>query len=118
MLTTLQTFWNGPQGRGRVGVIGYKGLFYHFLDMTTAARTWDCELSTIDTALLFAGILDAKQYFDGRDPPDGADARPGRLDLLPRGLGRSRNGEPGIKMGWKPGTGFGSFGHVAATTRR
>ena len=70
VLTTLQTFWNGPQGSGASGYIGYKGLFYHFLDMNTAMRTWNCELSTIDTALLFAGILDAKQYFATADPGD------------------------------------------------
>ena len=60
VLTTLQTFWNAPQGSGASGVAGYKGLFYHFLTMDTAERTWDCELSTIDTALLFAGIFDVK----------------------------------------------------------
>ena len=87
VLTTLQTFWTEPQGSGANGVIGYKGLFYHFLDMNTAVRTWDCELSTIDTALLFAGILDAKQYFTGSDPAEIADPRPGRFDLLPRRLG-------------------------------
>ena len=53
VLTTLNTFWTGPQGSGTSGYIGYKGLFYHFLDMNTGLRTWDCELSTIDTALLF-----------------------------------------------------------------
>ncbi len=63
VLTTLNTFWTKPQGTGASGIIGYKGLFYHFLDMNTALRTWDCEVSTIDSALLFAGILDAKQYF-------------------------------------------------------
>ena len=34
--------------------------------MNTARREWDTELSTIDTALLLAGVLDAKQYFDDR----------------------------------------------------
>ena len=70
VLTTLQTFWNGPQGSSVAGTIGYKGLFWHWLDMNTATRTWDSELSTIDSALLFAGILDAKQYFNTLDPTD------------------------------------------------
>jgi hypothetical protein len=65
VLTTLQTFWNGPQGPAASGMIGYQGLFYHFLDLTTATRTFNSELSTIDTALLLAGILDARQFFDG-----------------------------------------------------
>src|SRR5213075_793931 len=64
VLTTLQTFWNQPQGNGASGFIGFRGLYYHFLDMNTAVRTWDSELSSIDTALLFAGILDARQYFN------------------------------------------------------
>ena len=36
-------------------------------DMDTGTRVWDCELSSIDTALLLAGILDARQYFGGDD---------------------------------------------------
>src|SRR5699024_1329830 len=30
---------------------GYKGFFYHFLDMEPGRRGWNCELSTIDTVL-------------------------------------------------------------------
>src|SRR5262245_24134769 len=29
---------------------GYKGFFYHFLDIETGRRVWECELSTIDSA--------------------------------------------------------------------
>jgi len=114
VLTTLQTFWNGPQGSATSGVIGYKGLYYHFLDMNTALRfmpsTWDPELSTIDTALLFAGMLDAREYFNGVHPNE----------VLIRALADSiyrradwdfmRNSTPGIGMGWKPSTGFQNFG--------
>ena len=31
---------------------GYKGFFYHFLDIETGRRVWQCELSTIDSAFL------------------------------------------------------------------
>ncbi len=108
--TTLETLWNGPQGSGASGTIGYKGLFYHFLDMNTATRTWDCELSTIDTALLFAGVVDAKQYFTGSDTTETriralADSITQRADW-----NFMRNFNPGILMGWKPGTGFAGFG--------
>jgi hypothetical protein len=65
VLTTLNTFLNGPQGSNTSGTIGYKGWFYHFLDMNTALRSPGSELSSIDTTLLLAGILYAKQYFDG-----------------------------------------------------
>jgi hypothetical protein len=110
VLTTLQTFWNGPQSNAPSGTIGFKGLYYHFLDMNTATRTWDSELSTIDTALLFAGILDAKQYFDG------ADAGEIQIRALADSITRradwtfTRNFSPGIYMGYKPGTAFGGFG--------
>jgi hypothetical protein len=42
---------------------GYKGFYYHFLDMSTGRRAWHSELSTIDTALLLAGVLTAASYF-------------------------------------------------------
>ncbi len=111
VLTTLNTFWTGPQGTAASGIIGYKGLFYHFLDMNTATRTWDCELSTIDTALLMAGILDAKQYFNGLDATETqiralADSIYYRCDW-----DWVRNSTPGIMMGWKPGTGFSGYGY-------
>ena len=111
ILTALQTLWTKPQGSGATGFIGYRGLYYHFLDMTTGLRTWDSELSTIDTALLFAGVLDAKQYFTTGDP----------LDIQVRGLADSiyqranwefmRNSGPAIRMGWKPVTGYNGFGN-------
>ena len=63
--TTLNTFLTGPQGSGISGTIGYKGWFYHFIDMNTALRAPDSELSSIDTTLLLAGMLYAKQYFNG-----------------------------------------------------
>ena len=31
---------------------GYKGFYYHFLDMQTGRRAWNCELSTIDTTFM------------------------------------------------------------------
>ena len=53
---------------------GYKGFFYHFLDIETGRRVWHCELSTIDSAFLFAGALTVATYFDG-DTPDEAEIR-------------------------------------------
>ncbi|MGH7444710.1 MAG: glucoamylase family protein, partial [Longimicrobiales bacterium] len=64
-LTTLRFLWTRPQGEASAGVTGYHGLFYHFLDMDTGERFETVELSTIDTALLMAGVLFAQQYFDG-----------------------------------------------------
>jgi hypothetical protein len=39
------------------------GWFYHFVDATTGERYWKCEVSSIDTALLLAGVLTAREYF-------------------------------------------------------
>ncbi len=39
------------------------GWFYHFVNAETGAREWKCELSSIDTTLLMAGVLTARQYF-------------------------------------------------------
>ncbi len=42
-----------------------EGFFYHFVDMKTAKRAWDSEISSIDTAILMMGVLAAGQYFGG-----------------------------------------------------
>jgi hypothetical protein len=47
-LRTLQFFWASPQNAGS-DASGYKGFYYHFLDMQTGHRVWQCELSLIDT---------------------------------------------------------------------
>lgn len=72
-LRTLETFARLPQGSQPAGVAGYKGWFYHFLDMKTGLRAWSCELSTIDTTLLMMGILDASLFFDS--PTDESEKR-------------------------------------------
>jgi hypothetical protein len=102
----LETLWNGAQGPEQFNRNGYKGLFYHFLDINSGVRTWDSELSTIDTALLMAGVLDARQYFDGSDQ-DEADLRALADSLYLRvdwqwTVARS----PAISHGWKPESGF------------
>src|SRR5882757_871363 len=43
------------------------GWFYHWLDAKTGERRWQSEVSSIDTALLLAGVLTTRQYF-GDDP--------------------------------------------------
>lgn len=67
VLTTLRFFHNAPQGDAARGMSGYKGFFYHFLDMKTGARSADSELSTVDTALLLGGVLHMQSFFDGAD---------------------------------------------------
>src|SRR4030095_14065256 len=62
-----------PQGP-EPDATGYKGFFYHFLDIETGRRVWKCELSTIDSAFLFAGALTVATYFD-RDTSDEVEIR-------------------------------------------
>src|SRR5688500_6752573 len=65
VLTTLRFMYRAPQGPQASGVTGYKGFFYHFLDMETGHRFEQVELSTIDTTLLLAGVLFCQSYFTG-----------------------------------------------------
>ena len=109
VLTTLNTFLQGPQGTNATGVIGYKGWFYHFLDVNTALRAGSTELSSIDTALLLGGVLYAKQYFDGTNSTETsirstADAIFNRVDW-----NWMAQGTNAVAMGWQPDSGFTTF---------
>jgi hypothetical protein len=101
-LATLRFLWSLPQGEGRSGVSGYKGFFYHFINMQTGLREWNCELSTVDTALLLLGILSCQSYFDRRDPREKeirtlADSLYRRVDWK-WAMGEAE----GVLMGWTP----------------
>jgi hypothetical protein len=43
------------------------GWYYHFVNRMNGERVWNCEVSTIDTALLLAGALTAQQCFSADD---------------------------------------------------
>jgi hypothetical protein len=79
------------------------GWFYHWLDLNTGERQWKSEVSSIDTALLIAGALTARQYFqDDREIIELATKIYERIDF-PWML----NGHPTLlSMGWHPETGF------------
>lgn len=106
VVTTLRFFWTATQDSTTSGATGYHGFFYHFLDMNTGKRFQQVELSTIDTALLFAGVLFCQSYFDGADTVEVdirrlADSIYARADwqwISPRA--------PLVAMGWHPETGF------------
>jgi hypothetical protein len=106
VLTTLRFFWTAPQGDAPSGVAGDHGFFYHFLDMDTGRRFEHVELSTIDTALLLAGVLTCREFFDGTDPGDVevrslADSIYRRVDWQ-----WAENGRPLVSMGWHPEPGL------------
>src|SRR5258705_7036937 len=69
-LTTVRFFRDAPQGVQSRGITGHRGFFYHFLDMKTGTRSGRSELSTVDTALLVAGMLHAQSYFDSAHPDE------------------------------------------------
>ena len=103
-LLTLRTLSGLEQGESPTAS-GYRGFFYHFLDMETGRRAWECELSTIDTALLMAGVLTAAAYFHA-DTPDEAEVRRLANALYERVEWDWMVGEQGtICHGWKPETG-------------
>src|ERR1700688_426499 len=63
-LKLLRFFHSSHQGP-EPDATGYKGFYYHFLDMQSGRRAENCELSTVDTAILMAGVLTAESYFSG-----------------------------------------------------
>jgi hypothetical protein len=79
------------------------GWYYHFVNRKTGERVWNCELSTIDTALLLAGVLTAQQCFAADD----------EIDRLAREIYARVNfawmldEQSGfLRMAWKPESGF------------
>lgn len=79
------------------------GWYYHFVNRKNGERAWNCELSTIDTALLLSGALTAQQYF----------ARDNEIVRLAQQIyervnfGWMLDAETGyLRMAWKPEAGF------------
>lgn len=104
-LATLRFFWNSPQGP-EPDATGYKGFYYHFLDMQTGRRAWQCELSTVDSAFLLAGALTAGIYFDASTADESeirslADALYCRADWQ-----WAQNEGATVTHGWKPESSF------------
>ncbi|WP_337267915.1 glucoamylase family protein [Oryzifoliimicrobium ureilyticus] len=101
--TTLNFFANSHQGKER-HASGYRGFYYHFLHMDTGHRAWNSELSTIDTALLIAGVLTAAEYFTDEGEED---IRETARFLYERVDWQwALNKGQLIAMGWKPASGF------------
>ena len=99
-------FFSQNGGGSEPGTLGYQGFYYHFLDMQTGQRTGQCEVSTIDTAILIAGMLAAGAYYQ--------DDRPGETEIRRR-VGElyrrvnwpwALNGGATLSHGWTPESGF------------
>jgi hypothetical protein len=108
-LAALRFFRDSDQS-GDAGATGYRGFYYHFLDVHSGERVWRSELSMIDTALLIAGALAAGMYFTS----DTAEERELRaiVDELYRRIDWhwAQNGAATIMQGWKPECGFLHYG--------
>jgi hypothetical protein len=109
--STLRFLANAPQGDAPSGMTGFKGFFYHFVDMERGARFEKTELSTVDTALLLGGILFAKGYFDR---PEEVEIR----ELADRIYARvdwtwAQARPPTIALGWSPEEGHLPYDWVA-----
>ena len=108
-LQALRFLWNSDQ-TGSPDATGYRGYYFHFLDMHSGARVWQSELSLIDTALLLAGMLTAAAYFTATLPAEVelrelADALYRRVDWR----WAQRDGSC-VVHGWKPECGFLNYG--------
>jgi hypothetical protein len=80
-----------------------RGWFFHFVNIRTGAREWNSELSSIDSALLLAGVLTVRQCFaaDAEIPPL-ADTIYRRVDF-----NWMLAGDPHLlSHGWRPESGF------------
>jgi hypothetical protein len=106
VVTTLRTFWNTPQGPEERGMAGHKGFFYHFLDMYSAERFKNVELSSVDTALFLCGALTAAAYFDG-DSAIEAEIRDLAMNIYDRVDWTFMMRDNGlVSMGWHPEKGL------------
>ena len=96
---------------------GYKGFYYHFLKISDGKREWNSELSTIDTGLLLAGIIFARNYYSGDNPSEEylrrmADSLINRVDWDFFTLPDSGKYANTLSLGWSPEKGFEPIGWV------
>lgn len=82
--------------------MGQNGFFYHFVDMTSGARAFTSEVSSIDTAILLCGVLTCREYF----------SQDAQIPVLAMQIYSNvnfnwmLNGGSTLSMGWTPETGF------------
>ncbi|WP_305804831.1 glucoamylase family protein [Stenotrophomonas sp. YIM B06876] len=103
-------FFHDSDQSGSATATGYKGFYYHFLDMHSGTRMWQSELSMIDTALLMGGVLAARMYFSAPGVEETelralAEALYTRVDWC-----WSQGGDDTIRQGWKPESGYLHYG--------
>jgi hypothetical protein len=86
---------------------GMNGFFYHFVDMTTGARAFNSEVSSIDTAILLCGVLMCRQYFSqDAQIPALATQIYNNVNFAWMLGDNSGTTQPTLCMGWTPESGF------------
>ena len=108
-LATLRFFCDSEQSDSPEAT-GFKGFYYHFLDMHSGARVWRSELSMIDSALLIAGALTAGRYFTAKTPEETVLRELVETLYLRIDWRWSQGGTETVRMGWKPESGFLNYG--------
>jgi hypothetical protein len=104
-LATLRFLWTARQDTAAAGATGYRGFYYHFLHPEDGTRFEQVELSSVDTALLMAGVLFCGEYFSGGEPAE--------REIRALGDSLYRRVEwtwlqvrpPGLAHGWSPEAG-------------
>jgi hypothetical protein len=104
-LAVLRLFERSRQGP-EPDATGHRGFYYHYLDPHNHRRVDRCELSSIDTALLIAGFLACRQFYNRDDELEAelralADALYQRVDWR-----WMLAGGPTLAHGWTPEAGF------------
>ncbi len=108
-LLTLRFLLASDQS-GSIRATGYRGFYFHFLDMGSGTRVWQSEVSLIDTGFLMAGVLTAAAYLDA-DTPEELELRQLADALYRRVDWRWAQREGGaVTHGWKPECGFLNYG--------
>lgn len=78
-----------------------RGFYFHFIDWATGQRVWNCEVSSIDTAILLCGVLTCRAHFDDAEIRSLASGIYDRADFdWMRDRGET------LTHGWKPESGF------------
>jgi len=116
-LNLFKFLWTAEQS-DRDSAMGHKGFFYHFVDIKTGKRMWNCELSSIDTGLLLAGIHFAIQFYNNindetetqiRNLGDKITQRVEWDFLTMPPTGKFKNT---ISLSWEPETGLNPIGWI------
>ncbi|MDP6723561.1 MAG: glucoamylase family protein, partial [Pirellulaceae bacterium] len=97
VLVTLNSYFKDPADENDFCVEGKYGLFFHFINVDTGKRHGRSEVSTIDSAILMAGVLHVMTYFEGTEAEELADKiyRNAQWD-------KYTNKSGAITGGWKP----------------